>query len=85
MKPIHVATSPLTSRIYAGHVLKCGYAWASNKQDVTGAACGAVCEHVIAKGGTVEVTLNGEPAFEITVRDLRAAPAADTNEPEAKP
>ena len=72
MKPIHIATSPLTNRIFAGHVLKCGTAWAANKQDVTGAACGAVCEHVMAKGGTVEVTLNGKPKFEITVRDVEA-------------
>ena len=72
MKPIHIATSPLTSRIFAGHVLKCGTAWAANKQDVTGAACGAVCEHVMANGGTVEVTANGKPKFEITVRDFEA-------------
>lgn len=75
MKPIHIATSPLTNRIFAGHVLKCGTAWAANKQDVTGAACGAVCEHVMAKGGTVEVTLNGKPKFEITVRDVEVAVA----------
>ena len=73
MKPIHIGTSPLTNRIFAGHVLKCGTAWADNKQDVTGAACGAVCEHVMAKGGTVEVTLNGKPKFEITVRDVEVA------------
>lgn len=73
MKPIHIATSPLTNRIYAGHVLKSGNEWAMNKQDVTGPACGAVCEHVITNGGTVEVTCNGHPAFEIIVRDLRTA------------
>lgn len=75
MKPIHIATSPLTNRIFAGHVLKCGAAWAANKQDVTGAACGAVCEHVMANGGTVEVTLNGKPKFEITVRDVEVGKA----------
>ena len=42
MKTTHIATSPLTNRIYAGHVLKCGTSFAANKQDVTGAACGAV-------------------------------------------
>jgi len=41
MKPIHVGTSPITNRIFAGHVLKCGKAWGAGKQDVTGAACGA--------------------------------------------
>jgi len=66
-KPIHVGTSPLTNRIYAGNVLKDGMTWAANKQDVTGAACGAVCEHVIANGEPVVVMCNGKPAFRITV------------------
>lgn len=80
MKPLHIATSPLTARIFVGHILKSGVAWAANKQDVTGQACGAVCEHVMANGGTVEVTLNGKPKFEITVRDVESAvdqPASD--------
>lgn len=75
MKPIHIATSPLTNRIYAGHVLKCGTAWGANKQDVTGAACGSVCEHVMANGGEVIVSANGKPKFEISVRDLEAVGA----------
>jgi hypothetical protein len=71
LKPIHIATSPLTNRIFAGHVLKCGTTWAAGKQDVTGAACAAVAEHCIARGGSTLVTANGEPAYELTVRDLR--------------
>ena len=35
MSQIHVFTSPLTNRIYAGTVLKNGYTWGANKQDVT--------------------------------------------------
>lgn len=50
MRKLHVGTSPLTNRIYAGHVLKDGATWGDGKQDVTGAACGAVCEHVLANG-----------------------------------
>lgn len=73
MKPIHIVTSPLTNRIFAGNILKDGYTWAANKQDVTGAACGAVCEHILGNGGTVTVTCNGKPKFEITVRDLTAS------------
>lgn len=73
-KAIHVGTSPLTNRIYAGHVLKDGRSWSEGKQDVTGMACGAVCEHVIANGGPVVVTCNGEPAYEITVRNLLGEP-----------
>lgn len=70
-KSIHVGTSRLTNRIYAGHVLKDGRTWGEGKQDVTGMVCGAVCEHVIANGEPVIVTCNGAPAYEITVRDLR--------------
>ena len=71
-KPLHVGVSPLTNRIYAGHVLKDGMTWASNKQDVTGAACGAVCEHVLANGAPVVVLCNGYPAFRITVERIDA-------------
>ena len=69
-KPIYIGTSPLTNRIFVGHVLRDGCTWASNRQDVTGAACGAVAEHVIANGEPVIVTRNGKPAFRITVEDL---------------
>lgn len=72
MKPIHVGTSPLTNRIYAGHVLKDGGTWGEGKQDVTGAVCGAVAEHVLRNGEPVTVTCNGVPKFEIAVRDLAA-------------
>ena len=69
-RQIHVATSPLTNRVYAGSVLKDGRTWGANKQDVTGEACGAVCEHVLANTGCVIVTSNGKPKFEITVKDI---------------
>lgn len=71
-KPLHIGVSPLTNRIYAGHVLKDGMTWASNKQDVTGAACGAVCEYVLANGDPVVVSRNGYPAFRITVERIDA-------------
>lgn len=71
MKPIHIGTSPITNRIFAGHVLKCGNAWGAGKQDVTGVACGAVAEHVIANGGPVTVTCNGKPRFLITVTEIK--------------
>ena len=70
MKPIHVATSPLTNTIYAGHVLKDGRTWGEGKQDVTGVACAAVAEHVLANKGPVVVTCNGKPKFEISVKLL---------------
>ena len=68
-KKLHVATSPLTNRIYAGSILKDGQTWAANKTDVTGEACAAVSMHVIANGEPVVVTANGVPKWEITVRE----------------
>jgi hypothetical protein len=72
MRKLHVGTSPLTNRIYAGHVLKDGATWGEGKQDVTGAVCGAVCQHVLANNEAVVVSCNGKPKYEITVRDLEA-------------
>lgn len=70
-KQLHVAVSPITKRIYCGHVLKDNKTWAANQQDVTGQACGAVCEHVLGNSGTVIVNCNGKPKYEITVKDLQ--------------
>ena len=70
MRQLHIGTSPLTNRIYAGHVLKDGRTWGKGKQDVTGPACGAVIELVLANGGPVTVGVNGSPKYEITVREL---------------
>ena len=70
MKKLHVAPSPLTNRIFCGHVSKNGMTWLSNKTDVTGEACAAVAIHAIAKGGTTTVTENGVPKFEITAKKI---------------
>jgi hypothetical protein len=69
-KPLHIGTSPLTNRIFAGTVLKDGWTWGANKQDVTGKACGAVCEHVLANKEPVVVLCNGKPKYKITVEVL---------------
>ena len=70
MKSLHVGNSPLTNRIYAGTVLKDGRSWGANKQDVTGNACAAVAQHVLANKEPVIVMANGVPKYEITVREL---------------
>lgn len=70
MRKLHVGTSPLTNRIFAGHVLKDGKNWGEGKQDVTGPVCGAVAEHVLANESPVIVTCNGVPKYEISVRVL---------------
>lgn len=65
--------APSLTVFFAGHVLKDGHTWAAGKQDVTGPACGAVCEHVIANGEPVTVMCNGKLKFRITVEDLEPA------------
>lgn len=71
-KPInlHVATSPITNRIYAGRLLKDGATWGGKTKDVTGQACAAVAQYVLAAGGATVVTCNGKPAYRIVVQDL---------------
>ena len=71
MKKLHVAISPITDRIFCGSVLKDGQTWAANKEDVTGEACAAVAMRAMAQGGEMVVTANGEPRWEITVRELQ--------------
>ena len=69
-KPIHVQKSPLTNTIYAGHLVAGGSRWGENKTDVTGEACAAVAQHVLANREPVIVTANGKPAYKITVQAL---------------
>jgi hypothetical protein len=69
-RKLHIASSPLTNTIFAGHILKCGNVWAANKQDVTMDALVAVAQHVISFGKPVMITNHGEPEYEITVRRI---------------
>jgi len=70
MANLHVAPSPLTNRIFCGGVAKDGRTWLSNKTDVTGAACAAVAQHVMASTEPVVITCNGQPVYRITVEKL---------------
>lgn len=76
-KRLHVAVSPLTNRIYSGSVLKDGQTWAANKTDVTGEACASVALHALERGGSIIVTANGEPSWEITVREIKQGSSHD--------
>lgn len=69
-KKLHVATSPLSNKIFAGTILKDGRTWSASKQDVTMDALVAVAEHVLAFGNPVVITNSGVPEFEITVKNL---------------
>ena len=72
MKPLHIANSPLTNTIYAGHVLK-GNRWAAGKQEATVAALLAVAEHVVRHGQPVVLSAEeGDPLYRITVERLGA-------------
>ena len=70
MKPLHIANSPLTNTIFAGHVLK-GNRFAAGKQDVTIDALRAVAEHTVRFG--LPIVLfddDGTPQYRITVEQL---------------
>lgn len=71
MKKLHIGTSPLSNQIFVGGVLKDGYTWAANKQDVTIDALVAVAQHTIQFGQPVVISkADGTPEYEITVRKL---------------
>ena len=72
-KPIHVGTSPLTNTIFAGHILKDGCTWASNKQDVTIEALVAVAQHVLRFGKPIEINANGIMEYRISVEHFPKA------------
>lgn len=73
MANLHVAPSALTNRIFCGGVSKDGRTWLSNKTDVTGEACAAVAQHVLANEKPVIVICNGVPTYRITVEQLSDA------------
>jgi len=70
MKQLHVAPSPLTNRIFCGHVAKDGRTWLSNKTDVTGEACAAVAKHCLTAGEPVVITENGKPKYRLVATEL---------------
>ena len=71
MKKLHIATSPLTGKIFAGTVLKDGRTWGANKQDLTIEAIVAVARHGLKFGEPIVISKeDGTPEFEITVKDL---------------
>tara|TARA_R110000764_G_scaffold57488_2_gene125162 strand:+ start:23990 stop:24214 length:225 start_codon:yes stop_codon:yes gene_type:complete len=71
MKKLHIATSPLTGKIFVGTVLKDGCTWGANKQDVTIEAIVAVARHGLKFGEPIVISKeDGTPEFEIMVKDL---------------
>ncbi len=71
MSKIRVACVAISKRINAGRVNKAGDAFIGAPVDVTSDCLKAVIEKVGA-GQSVTITEDDKPAFEITVRDVRA-------------
>lgn len=65
---IKVGCSPLTSRIYAGRVLKGGI-WANNKTDVTDSAVNAVAQQLLQTGEKLQFTYLGD-RYELKVEKI---------------
>lgn len=71
MKEIKFCVSPITNEIYAGYVNKKGNLW-TERQNVTIPALVCVAQHCLKFGSPVIISKeNGEPEFEIIVKDLR--------------
>lgn len=70
-KLLHVAMSTLTGTIFAGTILKDGWTWSANKQDVTMEALVAAAQHVTMLGKPVEISRkDGTVEYRITVEHL---------------
>ncbi|EHP91891.1 DUF7446 family protein [Methylorubrum extorquens] len=67
-KPFHVGYSPLTKRIYAGHVAKDGVSWLAGNSDVTTEALLAVVGYIEPGNVSTLMATDGSHSFEITVR-----------------
>jgi len=73
-KPLHVAASPSTGKIFAGTIFKFGRLWSTNKQDVTIESLVAVAEHTLKFGKPVEISEpDGSPLYRITVEKLNGS------------
>lgn len=70
MSVIRIACTAIGKRIHAGRLNKAGNAFIGDPVDVTSDCLKAIIEKV-GIGQTMPVSENGQPAYEITVRDVR--------------
>ena len=68
MSDFKVGCSPLTSRLFAGKVLKNGM-WGQTKHDVTDSAVGAVAQHLLQLDEKMQFTYMGEQ-YELKVEKI---------------
>jgi hypothetical protein len=66
---IRIACMALSKRIHAGRPNKAGTTFVGGGQDVTSDTLKAIIEF-IGVGQTHEVTVDGKPKYEITVKEL---------------
>jgi len=68
MSDFKVGCSPLTSRLFAGKVLKNG-TWGQQKHDVTDTAVGAVAQHLLQLEEKMQFNYEGE-LYELKVEKV---------------
>ena len=68
MSNFKVGCSPVTSRLYAGNVLKNGM-WGKTKHDVTDTAVSAVAQHLLQLDERMQFEYQGE-TYEIKVEKV---------------
>ena len=68
MSDYKVGCSPLTSRLFAGKVLKNG-TWGQTKHDVTDSAVSAVAQQLLQTGEKLQFTYKGEQ-YELKVKKV---------------
>lgn len=62
MSNFKVGCSPLTSKLFAGNVLKNGI-WGKTKHDVTDSAVGAVAQHLLQLDQRMQFNYKGEESL----------------------
>lgn len=69
MADFKVGCSPLTSRIYAGNVLKDG-TWGKNKKDVTNSAVSATAQQLLQTDQKLRFSYEGK-RYELKVEEIQ--------------
>mgnify|MGYP006902138307 CR=1 FL=1 len=70
MAEFKVGCSPLTSKIFAGNVLKSG-TWGQTKHDVTETAPAAVAQHLMQLNESIEFTHGNGKRYRLQVIEVR--------------
>lgn len=69
-KKLIVGCSPMTSKIYAGNILKDGFTWGANRQEVTDSAVDAVAQYLLQKNCAVLFVSKGK-RYRLSVEEAK--------------